>query len=271
MANHNNYRAQTSESLQDNVTLQSTKPYTANTGAIDQAIRSACAAVKIGASEIGFTRQVLSYFGKATTKCDIGQNKGASGLGENIDYDTGEKNILRNDIKYECVFKCSDIYLPLSFNYTLRAEKATAISQIVDGPEIVQQVFKRPKVIECSLHIERRKNLLDNRPTSQNMAFVGDSDPINMNDRMIYNVLDLGVVFERLYENQDVFRIEHQTLKTKFDVEYVYMEKYTLTTNEASTIVDINFTLRAIDMIENSIQFGSGTIDPTVSAGGGAR
>lgn len=268
--------------------LMDSSLYRAGSDAINVAEGFYQTGLKLSLSEIGFWKQVFQYGMKANT----------SGLTTKIEGSAAENNLNGRDNNYqastpvvynrqdqnnEYVFRCGDYFLPLSFSYSIRASKSTAISQLVDGVEIIQHINKKPKMVDLQIRIERNQNRIQNTNTGSNMSFVS-SDLYSPNSDIrptIYGVeagsdpalmalVELGTALNSLYENQDVFEIEHKTLNNDFGLNWVFMEDFEFNTNPGSTIVDIKMTLHQVNMAENAIIFGEATINPDTSAGGGS-
>lgn len=238
-------------------------------------------AVKITMSEIGFWRQVISYGGSVTTDQtdpDVISSKpfiltGTYDYGRNQNnYKVEPSVIQRTNFENECVFKIGEYFLPLSFNYRLHAEKITALSQLVDGPEIIQKIGKRPKTIDLTLRVEKDFNKINTDSGTNNhsaMAFVqGETlnDPLDP-DGAYVQLAQLATVLRELYEDNDVFLLENTTLNNDHGFNWVFMESYDYRPNMGQSIVDISMRLRQIDMTENAIIIGQSTIRSDVSVG----
>jgi hypothetical protein len=236
--------------------------------------------VKLSLAEIGFWRQVAVYGARAVTN-DRKPNPDKVRLGELtdksndyfIDTDNQQYQLRREDLKSEFSFQCGDYFLPLSFTYAINGGKNLALSQLVDGPEIIQQTFKKPKEVNLSIRIERNEVRLKKSPTASNMAFI-DANDIGTDTEegwIQYKIMELGAVFTDLYETQDIFRIQHNTLNKDFKMSWVIMTDFSFKPNPGATVVDIEMKLREVNMEENAIDFNANTVDSTSSAGGGSR
>lgn len=225
--------------------------------------------LKISLAEIGVWRQIISYGGVARSPGLRGRDyPGLESLpgdgGQN--YSVAPRAINRRDPNNDFVFRCGDYFLPLSFTYNVRADKQTAVSQLVDGPAVYQQINKNPKTVSISIQIQRDQEKAGDSDDAS-MAF---ASPDNSSQYAL-QIRGLGSALNDLYERQDVFYIENKTLNNDLQLQYVYMEDYTFTVNQGSSIVDIEMTLREVNMQENAIVFGSATVNPDKSAGGGSN
>lgn len=191
--------------------------------------------------------------------------------------------INRTDMSLDFVFRCGDYYMPLSVTYNLRAEKSDATSQLVDGPEIVQRIAKRPKTIEVNIRVDRAER---NSRTTRYMDIAIRDTSINRSDTRLWgeeaNVFgpgldrnifetyptsaDLGAMLRDLYENNDVFEIENTVINKVFGVNYVYMKSYDYTTVAGNSTVNISMVLREIDMTANLIAITSDGLAPYLPA-----
>lgn len=285
MAENSNYKAQTERRVPDQLpSLGNTGPYKAVSNALGEAERVTQAGLKITLSEIGFWRQVVQFGRKANSpgmnRTDPDSNIEALNNANN-DYVATENIIYRQDPQYEYVFRCGNYFLPISMWYDVSASKNVVDSQLVDGPNIYEMINKKPKEVRVHLRIERSNNKLDNSGSSRNMAFmatdaaynersIGEVSPYAAEVNYIeYQVAELSAVLKELYEEKDVFEIEQKTLNNEVGLRWVYMDKYDLTTNQGSTIIDLEMTLKEVNMMENAIIFGESTIITNRSAGGG--
>lgn len=244
-------------------------------GVVDTATDLAAAAVKITLGEIGLAKIMLSRkvntpkIGETSRYEPVPGSYASTGFVERI-----------NPKQYYC-FRCGDFWLPISTTYEVMASKNTAISQLVDGVEVIQKINNNPKIISMNIRIcrnQEKEGIAAGTGTgnSGNMAFIandtamedtGGIAPVGM-----YSVVGLGKALAELYERQDVFYIENEAINSDFGVQWVFMESFNFMTNAGSTVVSIDMVLHEVNMEENAVVFTShDTVDPDVSAGGGAR
>lgn len=250
--------------------LGRTTAYQAVSNTIDMLRNTASTSMKIGLAEIGFIKQLRDHGGVARSNPDKEQSGGTLALvnKRSDSYTSSPMGINRQDTEYEFVFRCGDYFLPISFDYSVRAQKTVARSQLVDGAEILQQTFKQPKIVNVSIRLERDLTRIDTYSQASTMSFINAQvEGIETNDRVLYDVMGLGAALDDLYENNDIFRIEHKTLNNDLNMDWVYMEDYEFSTTPGSTIIDIRMTLREVDMNENTIAFIETTIISDSSAG----
>lgn len=191
----------------------------------------------------------------------------------------------RTDMSLDYVFRCGDYYLPLSMTYSVMSEKEEKLSQLVDGPEIVQALNIKPSVIEVNIRLEQAPR--DRRQT-RNMSFVSSSDALAASTARLQSEIsgilgeesanesieqpspaDFGAVLRNLYKENDVFEIENNTINKVFGITYVYIKSFDYSTNQGSSIVNIRMTLREINMAENIIAIPITDIDTSTTAAAG--
>lgn len=258
---------------------------------------AAQAALKISLAEIGVWRTLFTYGGKSRTLGVLGQEnrypQSINPFGPENNYHAQSPVYDRFNPENSYVFKCGDYFLPISFNYSVSAQKKTAISQLVDGPEIIQQTYKGAKVINVNIKIEQKtsrynitygdmpslafmKAISPDAGYEDNYEYEGseyEDQYVPAVDEIENALVGLGIALRSLYEEQDVFTIEQKEINTELGVTNVFMEQYSYSTTPGSTQVNISMTLREVNM-DDQIQFGNqgqSTIDSTSSAGGGAQ
>lgn len=239
--------------------------------------------LKISLAEIGFWKQVLNYNRKASSpnfEDELSaEKKSISAISAEYRTRPAIIDINRQNTKNEFVFRCGDYFLPLSFTYSLRASKNIAYSQLVDGVEIIQVVNRKPKDITLNIRIERDQNKATNTSAGQMMSFLNanvpgiakdniDGSEIDL-EEIKYQITALGVALNDLYENQEVFRVENNTINDDMGIHYALLSDYTYRTNAGATYVDIMLKLHEVNMEENSVVFNRKTVDSSNSAGGG--
>lgn len=285
MAERNNYKASTEGLLGKSPgNIQSSLPSLSDLGSYKvatDAIRLAEAAVQTGLkltlSEAGVWKQIIRYNFKAKTEGlsreipinDSERNdKYTADTGTIISTDyEGNINSSRSNYERQAVFRAGNFFLPLSFSYDLKAGKQYSTSQLVDGPEIIQQVYKRPKEVTVRIKVERDNARLADISTASNMAFLeattvmsqGDDldDPQIQNESNQPNLdlIGLGVVLNELYETNDVFQVENRVLNNDYMVDWVYLTGYDISTEVGSSITTLTLNMRSIDINENAIIF----------------
>lgn len=274
----NNYTADTrpNDTPSDLPSLGQVPAYRAATEGISAIEKAYQSGLKITLSELGFWRQLVQFGGKARTS-----NPSFAAMSDTLKgfdrYTTEAKKIDRQDMQNDYVFRCGDYFLPINLTYKVKAEKNDSTSQLIDGAEIVQILNFKPLVVDVQLRIERDMSRIDTHPSASNMAFVDAlsyeayrDQNLEGTDPATMAISDLGVALRNLYHTQDVFKIENKVLNNDLGLDWVYMKNYEYSPNAGSTIVDINMTLREINMTENAIVFGNETVNSGNAAGGGS-
>ena len=272
--------------------LRDVPGYDVVTDTLRAAVNTGMAAIKISLSEIGFWKQVVSFGGRVDTKTErdpINGKRLESVDNKRDNYIAWSTPYMdRLDTTKEAIIKCGDYFMPLSLSYSLSAQKSLAVSQLVDGAEIIQRTAKKSKSIDVTVRIEKNTDRIEkntdrlgNTASAHKMAFVTsvpnaepeyDVKPYEEEWNVPnYKLAQLASVLNDLYETKDAFKIENTTINNDFRVEWVVMERFDYNANQGSTIVDIRMTLREINMDENAIIFGEATVNPNKSAGGGER
>lgn len=257
--NFKNYVVQNTPSIR-----QSTE-YQAASNDIQRLNQAAQTTLKIGLEEIGVFRQLYQTGGKANTPgLDIYQTKSVQFAGEiNNNYTTQLGSLNRQDPMNEFVFRCGDYFLPISFSYTLVASKKHAISELVDGAEIIQQTFRKPKIINLNMKVETNEARLSNESTASNSAFINAQySGVETEDRVLYAVMSLRAVLNDLWEENNVFRIVQKTLNNDLNLDWVYLSDFEMEVTPGTTMINIKMTLREVNMLQNSIIQDRGIVSP---------
>jgi len=137
--------------------------------------------------------------------------------------------------------KLDEYYLPLSQSYRARAKKRINESSLVDGPDILQQTRKEAKEIECTLRI----SVDENASALQLMKREAEEAKI----------AKLSDMLTDLYESDKVFRVENDTLRNMFGLDYVIMIGYQFSPKVGSRVYTFEFTLREIKYGDNILTF----------------
>jgi len=143
--------------------------------------------------------------------------------------------------------KFGDYFMPLSQTYSLSASKKLNISSLVDGIDIIQQTRKEAKTIECTLKI----SINENQDTLQIMK--GEEGATSQ-------LSHLHVMLADLYEQDTVFKIDNETIKKTFGVEYAIMTRYKFLPRAGSNIYIFEFSLMEVKFGDNVLTFDESQI-----------
>lgn len=227
-------------------------------------------ALRLTYENIGVARQVLQRRIGTAGAQGIPVNPVINEYGNN-DYKVSPIQESRIDTQYDYVFRIGEYFAPINIKYTLKAEKNISASQLVDGPEIIEFVNRKPKIIDIEFQI--RPNL-SNDPTisrSESLAsFVEGTVGLNGDEDVFeYELISLRAVLNALWLDNEVFTIEHAALNNIYDVRWVFMEDFEVRPNRGNVLVDFRMRLREVNMDENAIVFGNTYVDNSSTAGGG--
>ena len=129
-----------------------------------------------------------------------------------------------------------DYFMPLSQIFTLRARKKLNVSQLVDGPDIIQQTRMEAKTIDCTLRIGLR-------PEQANLQIV-DTDN---------QLVQLAAFFQDLYTTNAVFMVANDVINNTFGVQYVVMTEYRFIPRHSMGTFTFEFTLTEVQYEENVV------------------
>lgn len=138
--------------------------------------------------------------------------------------------------------KFGDYFLPLSQTYSVRARKRLNMSSLVDGIDILQQVRKEAKTIDCTLKISLRD-------TQPNLQFIKEDS------KAVKEVAQLQAFLEDLYEDDIVFQVDNETLNDTLGIDYVIMSDYKFMPRAGSQVFIFEFSLTEIKFGDNILTF----------------
>lgn len=162
-----------------------------------------------------------------------------------------------NDPILDGVLVCGNYYLPLNIDFQLRKQKKMAESQLVDGINIIERVYKGPAQINVRFDLERRQESQTGRPDPlvlRNRTGNGDPTPIYR----------LRGFFQELYDNDEVFQIENKVLNDEYGISWVVMANFDIAPQRGSTLIRISMLLQEVNITdpllytntENKQQYG---------------
>lgn len=204
----------------------------------------------------------ISFFKPATTKTSLSERQ------SEIAYEA-QKNIYRSrsdapeakspridrfDTTKMYGVKLGDYYLPVSQTYTLQASKNTNVSSLVDGIDIIQQIRKEAKTIDCSIKIS-----LNEKQT--NLQLMDAQKQITFLNHLLTD----------LYETDSVFMVDNEMLNNTFGLEYVFMSKYRFIPKLGSRVYTFEFSLIEVKYGENVLTFDDTQIQTTANTRGDGR
>jgi hypothetical protein len=150
--------------------------------------------------------------------------------------------------------KLGDYYLPVSQTYTLQASKRTNVSSLVDGIDIIQQVRKEAKTIDCSVKIS-----LNEKQT--NLQLMDANKEVTYLNQLLFD----------LYDTDTVFFIDNEMLNNTFQMQYVFMSKYRFIPKVGSRLYTFEFSLMEVKYGENVLTFDDTQIQTTANTRGDGR
>lgn len=172
---------------------------------------------------------------------------------------------------YAQAFLCGDYYLPLNIQFSVNAQKVTANSQLVDGINIVERIAKGPKIINCHFLVERApvddelKHFNPITPYAISTTYRQvESAPLYVRKQKLpgnkdirradYNITPLNTLTEMLndlYENDDVFLVNNPVLNNELNVQYVYLQNYSITPQVGSTLFMVSMTMQEVNISDS--------------------
>ncbi len=140
-----------------------------------------------------------------------------------------------------------DYFMPLSQTFTVKARKKLNVSQLVDGPDIIQQTRKEAKTIECVLRI----GINDSQKNLQLLDVSGEIAKLNA---LIYD----------LYESDRVFEVDNEEINNVHGVTHAIMTEYRFIPRVGMGTYTFEFSITEVKYGDNVVTF-----DMTNKGGGG--
>jgi hypothetical protein len=156
--------------------------------------------------------------------------------------DSETPQVDRYDTEQLWSVKFGDYYMPLSQTYTISASKRLNTSSLVDGVDIIQQVRKEAKTVDCVLKIS-----VNEKHYPLQIMTSPDGD--------LVEVAALQTMLSALYEQDTVFEIENATINDTFGITHAIMSKYKFVPRPASKTFIFEFSLTEVKYGANVLTF----------------
>lgn len=201
-----------------------------------QAVDGAAYATKLVLNQAGMIRSIARGGSRTSPENTSALVELQGDIGEQISL--SEAEIQRYDSSKPYYFRCGEYFMPLSLSYNVVAEKNLAESQLIDGPNIIERVNKRRKIINVQVTIQFSEG--------GNLNAVKNAGVMEQQN-------NLTAMLNDLYENQDVFEISNEYINRELRVTHVVMARFTSTPGIGNTFMNMNMELYEVNMKANII------------------
>lgn len=255
MTNENDYKTSSDSELQNKfrntVSIpQNIRGALAKAGdTIRDAEQTAATALALTFSSVGIVKSVIPISSEGGRITGIGRKVNNSLVSQKTRYSASSSNAKDNIISVtnenDYIFRISDYYLPLSYNFSINAAKNIVKSQLVDGQAIYEMTSYNPAEIILRIKLERK-------PLNDNGRYDAMSFRQNQG-AMAGDVVKFATVINDLYKNKSVFAIYNNFTNKDVGIQFVVLARYTIDPTEGSTVTNITLNLLEVNLTSQTL------------------
>ena len=214
---------------------------------IRDAEQTAATALALTFSSVGIVKSVIPISSEGGRITGIGRKINNSLVNQKTRYlaTSSDLHDITSTNENDYIFRISDYYLPLSYNFSINASKNIVKSQLVDGQAIYEMTSYNPAEVILRIKLERK-------PLNDNGRYDVMSFRKNQG-AMAGEVAKFATVINDLYKNKSVFAIYNNFTNKDVGIQFVILSKYTIDPTEGSTVTNITLNLLEVNLTSQTL------------------
>ena len=214
---------------------------------IRDAEQTAATALALTFSSVGIVKSVIPISSEGGRITGIGRKVNNSLVNQKNRYlaTSSDLHDITSTNENDYIFRISDYYLPLSYNFSINASKNIVKSQLVDGQAIYEMTSYNPAEIILRIKLERK-------PLNDNGIY--DAMSFRQNQGTTAgDVVKFATVINDLYKNKSVFAIYNNFTNKDVGIQFVVLARYTIDPTEGSTVTNITLNLLEVNLTSQTL------------------